>query len=827
VRRNGYSISRLVLGYGVACAFAVLTLAARGHDPHDVMNSVVVGDDDQLFVVLGYERLLRSDDAGATWQTLANGLTNRRHFSQLAYLAGNLYLGTDGDGLFRSTNDGDSWESVAELGGPLRALFVESSEQTVHIGTAKRVLYSRSVDEPSWRESYTAAADISSVSTWSSDGIDGVLLGLSDGGIAFSLDAARTWQQGVLPESAGNATGVLPWKDYYLITTSGGGVFRWSVDDLAQFVPLGDGLNDLNVRDIAAVSATGPLVISTWHTGAFLSFDDGESWSPSTTGLSKSAQADSAVFRSPHFRDLVVQRLSEDQKREDTVLLGGYDGLFKSVAPFSQWRQLETEPVGRIHSMLVRGLDSDDFEIWLSTYGAGVYRGVMQGTDWTVLNRGLRRARTGRLYADAGIAGEAGGRVFLLEDEGNRLLSRSDSGVEDWTYADIEKPFFTELKVKVLRRLNSWGIPDSLTIDHITRKERVKMGHPKTLAFSPFERGQLVLGTRWRGLQRSKDGGRSLEPLGSGPDEVWSMIWLPTAGQGALIASARQHGIVRSLDAGKSWGSVSKGLDFIERWASDGQRDLSTSSYYTTRLAQVQDAPQKALLFGGPGIYRTQDAGDSWQRIGGDSFGDGAYVVAVAAGKVAEETIIFASVKGRGLWLSRDGGDRFQPIGQGFRSTNTHISNITLSPTFALDKTLFVASHDDLYQSIDMGESWQQWRRSVRYEAEKDYVVPRTGAFDLIRSSHFSSGEALSLAASEQGALTLEFDGTSIAVVGTAPQPFDYEMLVDGELRIAGQDWPIRVDQLTPGVHELQLTLKSGEGEVTVDAIDVGGYRAR
>ena len=96
---------------------AVTTL---GHSPHDVIETVALSpnysEDKLVFAVLG-DQLKRSRDGGYSWQVLTNGLDARYSLRSVAVSGGlgndrTVFVTAGRDGVYRSTNAGDSWQRV-------------------------------------------------------------------------------------------------------------------------------------------------------------------------------------------------------------------------------------------------------------------------------------------------------------------------------------------------------------------------------------------------------------------------------------------------------------------------------------------------------------------------------------------------------------------------------------------------------------------------------------------------------------------------------------------------------------------------------------------
>ena len=72
--------------------------------------------EDRLYIV-GRGGVLRSEDGGTSWKTINTGFTatNVRTIAQSASDANLFYAGTNGSGLYRSTDAGDTWHPMPPL----------------------------------------------------------------------------------------------------------------------------------------------------------------------------------------------------------------------------------------------------------------------------------------------------------------------------------------------------------------------------------------------------------------------------------------------------------------------------------------------------------------------------------------------------------------------------------------------------------------------------------------------------------------------------------------------------------------------------------------
>ncbi len=125
-------------------------------------------------------------------------------------------------------------------------------------------------------------------------------------------------------------------------------------------------------------------------------------------------------------------------------------------------------------------------------------------------------------------------------------------------------------------------------------------GPPIALAYDPG--ADTLLKAYADALYRSSDGGQSwqkvtIAPLGDG--QIASIAASP-AGKGVMYVAGPGVGVVRTDDGGKTW---------VERIEGLPSRDVIAVAAHTTQPDTVYAVVREQ------GIYRSQDAGQSWQMM--------------------------------------------------------------------------------------------------------------------------------------------------------------------------------------------------------------------
>ena len=272
------------------------------------------------------------------------------------------------------------------------------------------------------------------------------------------------------------------------------------------------------------------------------------------------------------------------------------------------------------------------------------------------------------------------------------------------------------------------------------------------LAVSPgFQTDRIVFaGTGLDGVFRSTDGGETWEQINDGLTNplVVSLAISPAfetdrtlfAGT-TFVPFGRQSGaLYRTTDAGDTWELVAVG-------SGGANPPLFSPAFESDHMMFATDES---------GWSRSIDGGDTWQQIAASA----TWRLAISPDFSRDSTLLGFHWQSGDVFRSIDGGDTWQQIREVTSSNETApwfrgTSSVALSPAFDSDSTVFgtngssvLTGGDEVFRSTDGGESWQAVSEGL----------PLRARWHLALSPAFERDNTLFVAADE----TFAFDSPGV-----------------------------------------------------------------
>ncbi len=560
---------------------------------------------------------------------------------------GDIYAGSDG--IYRSTDRGDTWTYLSGRDSLSIAFFAINSQGHIFAGT-RRICDFRT----------------------------GSCVG---GGVYRSIDNGATWQRvglanrdiyGLVIDSTDN------------IFAAAGGIYR-SDDNGNTWAPINTGLVTLGVLSLA-VNSSGHLFAGTGGSGIFRSTNKGDLWIPINVGI-RSHNVNAIAIR--HDGDIFAGIGGEIYRSTDngdswTPLNAGFDfitvvatnasghvfihdnnrHLFRSTDDGDSWESIWTDRI-------VYTLASDANNRLFAGTDKGVFRSFDNGDHWSFSTSNvLTDLLVDHLVINSnGVLFAASSQMFRSNDNGRRWMP-INTGLPHqapviFLSIDVDGELFVCTHGEPL-----FGATDSLfrSQDNGDHWTSIKTGLANTeiRAFAINSAGHLFIGTLGAGILRSTDGGDAWSPINTGLTDRYVRT-LAINASGHLFAGT-YAGVFRSTNNGENWTPINIGLmDAFIRSFAFGANGV--------------------VFLGGEPAFRSTDNGDQWTPI--TEF-TGAHPFLVQS-----SGYIFAGVGGD-VYRSTDNGNTWVPLPNSGLG-DAIIYSLAIDP----DGYLFAGTQRGVYRSIE------------------------------------------------------------------------------------------------------------------------------
>ncbi len=310
-----------------------------------------------------------SFDRGESWHITLGNLPSATVFALAADANGRLYVGLEGAGVYRQTDDPQKWEAIATdktlASATVISVAVSADGQYIYAGTSGQGLYASADGGQSWQQTYSES--YVPVVSFNPTQPQHAVATLRDR-LVRSQDGGQSWHT-VLRSPDYNVFVSLLWlADGNLGAGASQGYLYRSQDGGDTWLQGGEGLPPGGVLSLAVVggqqlNASTQLLVGTW-TGIYASDDGGQTLSLLTPTIG-----------SPFPQTLLAT--------ETGLFLGTRSGLFRWQPDSQQWAATATGlPVG------VTALAANPHNqqiMYAGTTGEGVYRSQDAGASWQPL----------------------------------------------------------------------------------------------------------------------------------------------------------------------------------------------------------------------------------------------------------------------------------------------------------------------------------------------------------------------------------------------------------------------------------------------------------
>jgi uncharacterized protein (TIGR03437 family) len=580
--------------------------------------------------------VFRTTDNGSNWTQVNNGLSTSVVYA-LATSGTTLFAGTF-NGVYRTTDNGANWAPINNglTNLDVRALALNGT--TLFAGTSGGGVFRTTDNGASWTRVNNGLTNLDVRALL---GVGTTLFaGTFGGGVFRTTDNGASWTP-VNNGLTNTTVYTLLANGTTLFAGTFNGVFR-TTDNGANWTQVNNGLTSAAVYALAVNGAT--LFAGTFGGGVFQTTDNGASWTPVNNGLTRT----------------LVNALAVNGTALFAGTFGG--GVFRTTNNGSNWTQTNNGLTGTfVDALAVNGT-----ALFAGTSGAGVHRSTDDGTNWIPVNSGLTNLDVRALSVNGMtiFAGTTGGGVFRTTDNGS-----------NWTPVNngLTNTLVNALAVNgtTLNAGTNGGV--FRTTDNGANWTPINNGLTNLDVRALLGLGTTMFaGTLGGGAYRTTDNGANWTPINNG---LTNGRVLSLAAVGTTLFAGTSNGVFRTTDNGSNWSQVNNGL---------------TSTVVNTLMMKG------TTLFAGTfnGVFRTTDNGANWTPINNGLTSAAVYALAVNGARM------FAGTFGGGVFILAEADIVWS-------ESNTGLGNRFINTAIASGAQTLVGTFEGgVYRSGDGGATW-------------------------------------------------------------------------------------------------------------------------
>jgi photosystem II stability/assembly factor-like uncharacterized protein len=279
---------------------------------------------------------------------------------------------------------------------------------------------------------------------------------------------------------------------------------------------------------------------------------------------------------------------------------------------------------------------------------------------------------------------------------------------------------------------------------------------------------------------------------------VYAVLW--AARQGPWENAAWQgpgSGLYKSTDGGTNWRPLARGLPTVKQGL--GRIGIGVAASDPKRLYALVDAPRLG------GLYRSDDAGESWQRINTDRriWSRGSDFAEVKVDPKNKEIVYSANIA---LYRSRDGGRSFTALKGAPGGDDYH--TVWINPDDP--KIILTATDQGAVISVNGGATWSSWHNQPT--AQFYHVITDNQFPYWVYGGQQESGSAAVCSRGNDGQITFrDWHTVGVEEYGyVAPDPLDPNIIYGGKVtrfdRRTGQVQNVAPEALRSGKYRFLRT---------------------
>jgi len=638
------------------------------------------------------------------------------------------YMGVASGGVFRTTNNGQSWEPITDGQMPVGSIgaiaVADSDPNTIYVGTGSdgarsnvstgRGVYKSTDGGKTWAfAGLYNAGQIGAVRihptnpniVWLSATGD-VFKPNSERGIFKTTDGGKTWKKTLylsdevgaadVEIQPGNPNVVYAWmarlerKPWTIISGGKVGGFYKSTDAGETFTKIATGLpQELIGKGNLAVTAANPnriyALIEALPGGGFYRSDDGgQTWA--NTGAPANIQA--GMTQRPFY----YTTLGADPTNAD-VVYGGAEGFYKSADAGKTFQSMRT-PHGDNHDIWVNPTNG---QIMVQSNDGGANVSTDGGRTWSTQDN----QPTGEFYG-AAVDNEFPYRIYGAQQDNSTVVIGSDRDVYDTNLGDGP------------------GCETGPIIPHPSKPDIIYGSCKGQYAVMSRKTGQTK--NYWIGGQSlyGNDGGdlifrfQRVSPMALSPHDPLVLYY------------GSQH-VHRTRDLGVTWEKISPDLTAFPPCCQGGSgepitRDVTGEEFYSTLYAITESPLEAGVIWTGANdgpFHVTRDNGKTWKNITPKDLPQGGRVAWIDASQHRRGSAYFAVYRyllgdyQPYIYRTDDYGTTWKRLTDGKNGIPADWPTRVVREDRTREGLLYAGTEFGMFISFDNGVSWKSFQLNM------------------------------------------------------------------------------------------------------------------
>ena len=212
----------------------------------------------------------------------------------------------------------------------------------------------------------------------------------------------------------------------------------------------------------------------------------------------------------------------------------------------------------------------------------------------------------------------------------------------------------------------------------------------------------IYLSTLGDGIYKSENGGDSWSKVNQGLEALSiDLIAIAPDSNEIVLAAGTETGLYKTENGGASWQQVIA-----------GDNKITAIAFDPTQKDKITVGDDQGNLF------LSDNLGKSWHRLASLENSGAIRAIAIAPNWVSEQTFLVGTEK-EGIWQTVDGGITFSQVNKGI--SDRSILSLTISPNYQTDETIWASTWDEgIFRSLDGGKSWEKLSRGLTKDDQAD-----------------------------------------------------------------------------------------------------------